>query len=1156
MKKRFLSIFLTLCMVLTLLPISVLAVDAWSYPTSAPATPFNGGSGIISAPYEINTAQQLANLAYLVNNGTSYNGLYFKLTADIILNDVSNLANWGTSAPTNVWTPIGTYANRFKGNFDGNNKTVSGIYIKTTDNSQGLFGCVDTCSISNLNVTSSYILGNAWVAGIAGWVINQTIITNCHNSATVIGAQDVGGVAGVTIKDTGTVSVSGCSNSGNVSASEKHAGGIAGVNNGIVANSYNTGSISGYNAIGGVVGYNAQATTANCYNTGAVNSTDGSAGGIVGESSYHAGTYIYNCYNTGNVTGVNPGAVCGASSSIVADCYWKFGSAASGFSTNSGTATDIYSFSGSGTNWTLSNGAAYSIGTSNVAIGGSLLTALSAWVTYTNSSTYNTWAADIGSSNGGYPIFGTAYVPVYAPGAPTIGTASAGNGQASVSFTAPASNGGSAITGYTVTSNPGGKTGTGIGSPITVTGLTNGTAYTFTVTATNSVGTSSPSSVSNSVTPVTVPGAPTIGTATAGNGQASVSFTAPASNGGAAITGYTVTSSPGGFIGTGAASPITVTGLTNGTAYTFNVTATNSAGTGAASAASNSVTPLAAPTVSSVAVPSNATYIANQNLDFVVNFSSPVNVVTTGGTPYLALTIGGTDVHASYNSGSGTMSLTFRYTVLPGDSDTDGITVSSPLTLNGGTIKDGAGNNASLVLNTIGNTGGVKVDATAPAAITGSASSITSTGATLGGSVNANNISTTVTFQYGTTAGYGSSETAAQSPVTGTSNTTVNTTLSGLTQSTTYHFRVKAVNSKGTTYGNDMTFTTAAAPAPSGGGSYTSSALVTHIDNGGSTTGSNLGQLVSGGKTLTVDDNNKGAKLVFDTEALKGISGQTSSDIKVEMKDVSPEHQETLPGKQVFSLTVSSGSTTITNFGGAVTVTLPYTLKDGESANDVTVWYLANDGTMTEIPCTYDPATKLATFTVTHFSLYVVGVPWNNPFTDVKENDWFYSAVEFVSSNGMMKGIGGTDFSPNTTVTRGMLVTILWRLENEPATAKTISFSDVSDGNWYAKAVVWAAANNIVTGYAGKFNPDDALTREQLAAILYRYAAYKNYDVSAGESLSAYADKPSDWAFSSVSWAVAKGLIKGSGGSLDPKGSATRAQTATILQRFIETAAK
>lgn len=192
------------------------------------------------------------------------------------------------------------------------------------------------------------------------------------------------------------------------------------------------------------------------------------------------------------------------------------------------------------------------------------------------------------------PLSGTAIVPLTVPGAPTIGTATAGNGQATITFTPPASNGGSAITSYTVTSNPGGFTATGTASPITVGGLTNGTVYTFTVRATNAIGTGAASAASNSVTPATVPGAPTIGAAAPGNGQATVAFTPPASNGGSPITGYTVTSNPGGVTASGAASPITVSGLTNGTAYTFTVTATNALGTGPASAASNSVTSLPA----------------------------------------------------------------------------------------------------------------------------------------------------------------------------------------------------------------------------------------------------------------------------------------------------------------------------------------------------------------------------------------------------------------------------------------------------------------------------------------------------------------------------------------------------------------------------------
>lgn len=178
------------------------------------------------------------------------------------------------------------------------------------------------------------------------------------------------------------------------------------------------------------------------------------------------------------------------------------------------------------------------------------------------------------------------------PQAPTIGTATRGNASASVTFTANG-NGGSAITGFTATSTPGGFTTSGASSPLNVTGLANGTSYTFTVHATNAIGNSAESAASNSVTPATVPGAPTIGTATAGAGSASVAFTAPGSNGGSAITGYTATSSPGGITGTGTSSPITVSGLTGGQAYTFTVTATNAVGTGAASAASNSVTPSA-----------------------------------------------------------------------------------------------------------------------------------------------------------------------------------------------------------------------------------------------------------------------------------------------------------------------------------------------------------------------------------------------------------------------------------------------------------------------------------------------------------------------------------------------------------------------------------
>ena len=213
-----------------------------------------------------------------------------------------------------------------------------------------------------------------------------------------------------------------------------------------------------------------------------------------------------------------------------------------------------------------------------------------------NGTTYTfTVAATNGAGTGSSSVDSSPVTPATVPDAPTSAVASSSNTQVSVSFTPPVSNGGSAITGYTVTSAPGGFTGTGSASPIIVAGLTNGTSYTFTVTATNDVGTSTGSVSTIAVTPMTMPDAPIVGTSTAGNSEALVAFTPPVSNGGSVITSYTVTSHPGNFISSSSTSPILVTGLTNGTQYNFTVTATNQVGISSASSASNNVTPITIP---------------------------------------------------------------------------------------------------------------------------------------------------------------------------------------------------------------------------------------------------------------------------------------------------------------------------------------------------------------------------------------------------------------------------------------------------------------------------------------------------------------------------------------------------------------------------------
>ena len=178
------------------------------------------------------------------------------------------------------------------------------------------------------------------------------------------------------------------------------------------------------------------------------------------------------------------------------------------------------------------------------------------------------------------------------------------------------------------------------------------------------------------------------------------------------------------------------------------------------------------------------------------------------------------------------------------------------------------------------------------------------------------------------------------------------------------------------------------------------------------------------------------------------------------------------------------------------------------------------------------------------------------PFGDVKSADWFYNDVKYVYEKGMMAGTAADVFAPNATTTRAMIVTILYRLEGSPAVTGTGAFVDVPAGQWYTDAVNWAAANQIVKGpSATTFAPNDSITREQMAAILYRYAQYKGYDVTKKADLSGYSDngQVSAYAKDALAWANAAKLINGvTNTTLAPQGNATRAQVSAILHRFCD----
>ena len=183
---------------------------------------------------------------------------------------------------------------------------------------------------------------------------------------------------------------------------------------------------------------------------------------------------------------------------------------------------------------------------------------------------------------------------------------------------------------------------------------------------------------------------------------------------------------------------------------------------------------------------------------------------------------------------------------------------------------------------------------------------------------------------------------------------------------------------------------------------------------------------------------------------------------------------------------------------------------------------------------------------------------WTNPFVDVKRSDWFYDTVKYVNMNGIINGMTEDTFAPGATLTRAMLVTILYRSEGSPKVSAESKFSDIKDSDWFAAPVIWASENGIVNGVSEtEFAPNNAITREQIATIMYRYATSRGHDVSVGQSTNilSYEDveSVSEYAFSALQYTAGAGIMKGKTEStLNPQDKATRAEAATVVMRFIE----
>ena len=302
------------------------------------------------------------------------------------------------------------------------------------------------------------------------------------------------------------------------------------------------------------------------------------------------------------------------------------------------------------------------------------------------------------------------------------------------------------------------------------------------------------------------------------------------------------------------------------------------------------------------------------------------------------------------------------------------------------------------------------------------------------------------------------------------------------------------------------------------------------------------------------------------------FSGWTTDDGVKFADSKSAETTFTMPGKAVTitaNWTKSSGGSG--GGGGNVRYTVSFETNGGNDIASKTVtknsvikepelpikdgfdfegWY-----TDKELETKYDFTEKVTK----NFTLYAKWTEkdngeWKNPFTDVKENDWFYDSVKYAYENDLMKGISNTEFAPDSEVTRAMFVTVIYRMENEPQTGKC-AFTDVESGSYYESAVTWANENGIVSGISEDcFAPNEPITREQMAAIIYRYAAFKGYDITTSSNTS-YTDNDniSDYAKDAVIWAAEKSVMTGNtDGSFAPKANTTRAQVASVFMRMVE----
>ena len=266
-------------------------------------------------------------------------------------------------------------------------------------------------------------------------------------------------------------------------------------------------------------------------------------------------------------------------------------------------------------------------------------------------------------------------------------------------------------------------------------------------------------------------------------------------------------------------------------------------------------------------------------------------------------------------------------------------------------------------------------------------------------------------------------------------------------------------------------------------------------------------------------------------------------------------------GKVVYDFSVKSGSTDLGQFGGKANIVLPYVLPTDIKAADVRVFFMDDNGATTACVTSYDEEAQQVKFETTHFSIYVIGDTSMGdvtlPFSDLTEGAWYMTngSIAYVYNKGLMEGNPDGTFNPDGNTSRAMFAQLIYNLEGKPAPAGESKFTDVTDGQWFEDAITWCAENGLVKGMTETtFEPDTPITREQMVTLLYRYAEFKQQDVTAKGDLSAYtdADQIGDFAVDAMTWAIGAGVVQGmTETTIVPGDPTNRAQIATLFMNYL-----